>query len=224
MARVVPRTHLGLDGHVGHHNALALARPCNLHRIAKRRGDAALYVPSTGPYAGRGPHRQYGCKVDDDHIPLPDLQETTMQGHLPTRFSQAPLLHQECAQPLHGVLMGNTNLRTQAQAHVILCSSALERTYMSLVDDDGRRCQIEFNFRDAKPYWGLEDCMNVTPTGVTKAANLALFMVNVAYRLRADMHQPAPDSRVLDLQADCRGYKSVDETIPMLPEKPEPVL
>ena len=37
---------------------------------------------------------------------------------------------------------------------------------------------IEFNFRDAKQHWGLEDFMNVTPTGVTKAANLSLFMVN----------------------------------------------
>jgi len=83
---------------------------------------------------------------------------------------------------------------------------------------------IEFNFRDAKQYWGLEDFMNVTPTGVTNAANLSLFMVNVAYRLRADGHPRDPNYSVLDLKADCRGYKYVEETIQMLPEKPEPVL
>jgi putative transposase len=82
------------------------------------------------------------------------------------------------------------------------------------------RFQIEFNFRDAKQYWGLEDFMNVTPTGVTNAANLSLFMVNVAYHLRADSHPRAPDYSVLDLKADCRGYKYVEETIKMLPEKP----
>jgi putative transposase len=125
---------------------------------------------------------------------------------------------------LHVVIMVQTNLRTQAQAHVILFSSDLELTSMPLVDDYGLRCQIECNFRDAKQYWGLEDFMNVTPTGVTHAANLALFMVNVAYRLRADMHQPAPDSSVLDLKADGRGYTYVEETIPMLPEQPEPVV
>jgi putative transposase len=70
----------------------------------------------------------------------------------------------------------------------------------------------------------LEDFMNVTPTGVTNAANLSLFMVNVAYRPRADSHSPDPDYSVLDLKADCRGYKYVEETIKMLPEKPEPVL
>ena len=66
--------------------------------------------------------------------------------------------------------------------------------------------------------------MTVTPTGVTNAANLSLFMVNVAYRLRADSHPRDPDYSVLDLKADCRGYKYVEETIKMLPEKSEPVL
>jgi hypothetical protein len=53
------------------------------------------------------------------------------------------------------------------------------------VDYYGLRFQIEFNFRDAQQYWGLADFMHVTPTGVTNAANLSWFMVNVAYRLRA---------------------------------------
>jgi putative transposase len=79
------------------------------------------------------------------------------------------------------------------------------------------------HFRDAKPYWGLEDFMNVTPTGVTNAAHLSLFMVNVAYRLQADRRQRDPAYSVLDLQADGRGYQYVEETIQMLPEKPEPV-
>jgi putative transposase len=66
--------------------------------------------------------------------------------------------------------------------------------------------------------------MNVTPTGVTTAANLSLLMVNVAYRLGTDVRQHAPAYSVLDLKADCRGYKYVEETIKMLSEKPAPVL
>jgi putative transposase len=83
---------------------------------------------------------------------------------------------------------------------------------------------MEFNCREAKQYWGLEDFMNLTPTGVANAAHLSLFMVNVAYHLRADVHPRDPDYSVLDLKADYRGYKYVEETIKMLPEKPEPVL
>ena len=66
--------------------------------------------------------------------------------------------------------------------------------------------------------------MNVTPTGVTNAANLAWFMVNVAYCLQAQGRQHDPDYSILDLKADWRGYTYVEETIKMLPEKPEPIL
>jgi len=147
-----------------------------------------------------------------------------VEGHIETRVYQVQLLHKEFAQPLNVVIIAKINLRTQARAHVILFSSDLALAYAPLVDYYGRRFQIEFNFRDAKQYWGLEDFMHVTPTGVTNAANLALFMVNVAYRLRTNLHPHAPDYSVLDLKADCRGFKYVEETIKMLPEKPEPVL
>ncbi len=80
-------------------------------------------------------------------------------------------------------------------------------------------CTIEFNFRDAKQYWGLEDFMNVSPTAVTNAANLSLFMVNVAHRLLSDFRVDQPLFSVLDLKAYYRGYKYVSETIKMLPHK-----
>jgi hypothetical protein len=217
-------TYVVLDGHFGNHHALAMARQCHRHLISKLRADSALYWPSTGPYAGRGPRRTYGRKVHDDDLPVQDLQETTVEGHIQTRLSQAQLLHKEFAPPLNVVSIAKTNLRTQARAHVVLFSSDVDLAYAPLVDYSSLRCQIALNFRDAKQYWGLEDFMNVTPTGVTNAANLSLFMVNVAYRLRTDIQQHTPDYSVLDLKADCRGYTYVEETIQMLPEKPEPVL
>jgi putative transposase len=224
IAGVVSLTYLVLDGHFGNHNALHMARQNNLHLISKLRCDAALYFPSTGPYAGRGPHRKYGNKVDYNHLPAQYLKATTVEGHMQTCLYQMQLLHKEFTHPLHVVIIVKTNLRTQARAHVILFSSDLALAYAPLVDYYGLRFQIEFNFRDAKQYWGLEDFMNVTPTGVTNAANLSLFMVNVAYRLRADGQPCDPDYSVLDLKADWRGSKYVEETIKMLPEKPEPVL
>jgi DDE superfamily endonuclease len=224
IAGVVSLTYLVLDGHFGNHHALQMARQHNLHLISKLRCDAALYFPYTGSYAGRGPHRKYGAKVDYDDIPLPYLKETTVEGQVKTCIYQMQLLHKEFPQPLNVVIIVKINLRTQARAHVVLFSSDLALAYAPLVDYYGLRFQIEFNFRDAKQYWGLEDFMNVTPTGVTNAANLSLFMVNVAYRLRADSHPRDPAYSVLDLKADWRGSKYVEETIQMLPEKPEPIL
>jgi putative transposase len=224
IAGVVPLTHFVLDGHFGNHNALQMARQSHLHLISKLRCDAALYFPYAGPYVGRGPRRKYGRQVDYANMPETYLKKTTVEGDIQTRLYQAQRLHKEFPQPLNVVLLVKTNLRTQAQAHVILCSRDLTRAYAPLVDYSGLRFQIEFNFRDAKQYWGLEDFMSITPTGVTNAANLALFMVNVSYRLQADGRQRDPAYSVLDLKADCRGYKYVEETIKMLPEKPEPVL
>jgi putative transposase len=224
LAGVVSLTYLVLDGHFGNHNALQMAQESHLHLISKLRCDAALYFPYAGPYAGRGPRRKYGDQVDYDNLPIPYLKETAVDGHMQTCLYQMQLLHKEFTQPLNIVIIVKTNLRTQARAHVVLFSSDLALAYAPLVDYYGLRFQIEFNFRDAKQYWGLEDFMNITSTGVTNAANLSLFMVNVAYCLRTDIHPHDPDYSVLDLKADCRGYKYVEETIKILPEKPEPVL
>jgi hypothetical protein len=49
-------------------------------------------------------------------------------------------------------------------------------------------------------------------------------MVNVSYRLLRGVHQSDPECSLLDLKAYWRGCKYVDETIKMLPQKPEPVL
>jgi putative transposase len=143
IAGVVSLAYLVLDGHFGNHNALQMARQNNLHLISKLRCDAALYFPYTGPYAGRGPRRKYGRKVDYTHMPEKFLIETTVEGPIQTRLYQAQLLHKEFAQPLHVVIIVKTNLHTQAQAHVILFSSDLTLAAASLVDYYGLRFQIE---------------------------------------------------------------------------------
>jgi putative transposase len=164
IAGLIPLTYLVLDGHFGNHNALQMARQSHLHLISKLRYDAALYFPYAGPYAGRGPRRKYGDKVDYDNLPEQYCKETTVEGHIKTQVYQMQLLHKEFTQPLNVVIIAKTNMRTQARAHVLLFSSDLALASTSLVDYYSLRFQIEFNFRDAKQYWGLEDFMNITPT------------------------------------------------------------
>src|SRR6266545_3951287 len=59
-----PLTYLVLDGHFGTNAALMMAQQCDLQLISKLRADSALYLPYTGPYAGRGPRRIYGERID----------------------------------------------------------------------------------------------------------------------------------------------------------------
>jgi putative transposase len=221
ITKVLAVTYVVLDGHLGHHHALQMARQCNWHLISKLRGAAALYFPYTGPYAGRGPRRKYGRKVAYANLPVHSLISTTVEGEIETRLSQAQRLPKEFAHPLPVVILVKTNRRTQAHAHVMLFSRARALAAALLVADDSLRFHSAFNFREATQDWGLEDLMTITPTGVTNAANLSLFMVNVAYRLRTDIQPHEPDYSVLDLKADWRGYTYVEETFKMLPEKPE---
>src|SRR6266704_6142807 len=110
-----------------------------------------------------------------------------------TKIYQMKVWHKTCADLLNVVVIVKTNVKTHAMENVVLFSSYLELRHEQLIDYYHLRFQIEFNFRDAKQSWGLEDFMHVTPTGVTNAANLSLFMVNVAYQLRLDVWQRAPD-------------------------------
>jgi hypothetical protein len=217
-------TYLLLDGHFGNNNALQMTRQCGLHLVSKLRYDAALHFPYDGPYSGRGPRRKYGNKIDYANIPDKYLQQTSVARDIQTDIYQVQMLHKEFAQPLNVVIIVKTNLKTQARAHVILFSSDLDLPYDKLIDYYCLRFQIEFNFRDAKQYWGLDDFMNIKETAVTNAANLSLFMVNVAHRLLADFRQHNPRCGVLDLKAHFRGHKYVTETLKLLPEMPEPVL
>jgi len=82
---------------------------------------------------------------------------------------------------------------THAQAHVILFSTDLDLAYAKIIQCHRLRFQIEFNFRDAKQFWGLEDFMNVTEPAVTNAANLSFFMGNFSYALSQPFRQSQPD-------------------------------
>jgi hypothetical protein len=217
-------TYLALDGHFGNNAALQMTRQCGLHLISKLRSDSALYFPYTGPQAKRGPRRKYGERVDYHHRPVECLKQTTVKDGIETCVYQATLLHKEFGQPLNGVIIIKTNLQTQAWAHVILFSSDLTLAWDKLIDYYSLRLQIEFNFRDAKQYWGLEDFMNIQETAVTNAASLSLFMVNVAECLRRRLRPDDPEFGVLDLKAYYRGVKYVTETLKMLQEKPDPNL
>jgi putative transposase len=224
IAGLIPLTYLVLDGHFGNHPALQMVHQCGLHLISKLRCDSALYLPDDGPYQGHGPHRKYGAKLDYWHLPDKCLKETTTERQIETRIYQTQALHKEFRQPLNVVVIFKSNLQTRAGAHVILFSSDLALAYDKLIDYYRLRFQIEFNFRDAKQYWGLEDFMNVSETAVTNAANLALFMVNLSQRLLGDLRSTDPEGSILDLRAHYRGAKYVAEAIEMLPAKPEPIL
>jgi putative transposase len=134
------------------------------------------------------------------------------------------LLHQDFPDPLNIVILVKTNRRSRRRGHVVLFSTDLTLSAAQIVDYYSLRFQIEFNFRDAKQYWGLEDFMNVSPTAVTNAVNLAFLMVNLSVLLLRPFRQHAPDFSILDLKGRYRAQRYLHETIKLLPVPPDPDL
>lgn len=213
-----------LDGEFGNNRALQMVRRCSLHLISKLRCDAALYFPYQGPQKKRGANKKYGAKLDYDHIPPDYLKESNVENDIQTDIYQLTLWHKRFPDPLNVVIIVKTHLKTQARAHVVLFSSDLTLAYDKLIDYYGLRFQIEFNFRDAKQFWGLEDFMNVKQTPLFNAANLSLFMVNLSQVLIRQMRPGWPSFSVNDLKAHFRGRKYVLETLKLLPQRPEPII
>jgi putative transposase len=213
-----------LDGAFGNNNAMQMILQCNMQIISKLKRTSALYFPYTGPYSGRGAKRKYGDKLDYNNIPRKYLKETILKEGIQIEIYQMTMLSKSFARKLNVVIIVKTNLKTGARVHVILFSSDLDLGYDKLIDYYKLRFQIEFNFRDAKQYWGLEDFMNVNEIPVNNAANLAFFMVNVSHALIAGVRRYNPSFSVQDLKAYFRGSRYVRETLKLLPQKPDLIL
>ena len=221
---LIPLRYLVLDGYFGHNTALQMTKQCGLELISKLRVNTALYFPATPPYAGRGRPRLYGQRFNPQQIDPKWRISTQTHANITTEVYQAQLRHKKFPDPLNVVCILKTHLRTEKKSHVLLFSSDLALDAETLIDYYALRFQIEFNFRDAKQFWGLEDFMNVNKTPVNNAANLSMFMVNVSAKLLAPLRLEHTELSVLDLKARYRGLKYLHETLKILPQKPEPIV
>jgi putative transposase len=177
-------TYLVYDRALGNNDCVAILKPLERHLISKLRHDAALRFPYEGEYCGRGAPRKYGNKLNYNDITDGYLKHSEVTKGILTDIDQIKALHKRFAPSLNVVIIRKTHLKTGKTAQVILFSTDLELTWDKLVDYYRQRFQIEFNCRDAKQYWGLEDFMNIGAIQVDNAANLSMFMVNWSYRLR----------------------------------------
>jgi len=214
--------YVALDGHYAHRQAVLMAIANDLHLISKLRRDAALYEKYEGEYGGRGAKKKYGSRLKFDLLPLKYLKKGEQVGELITNYYQGVFLHKEFGRAINAVIIVKINLKTQKVGHAILFSSDLELRWEKLVDYYSLRFQIEFNFRDAKQHFGLEDFMTTTKVGVENAANLSFLMVLLSAKLTKKSGEKCVG--VLDLKTHYRGVKYALETIKILLEKPETIL
>ena len=214
--------HVVLDGFFGNGPSAWVVQQQGFHLISKLRHNAALFWPYTGHKPKRGATPRYGDRVDYAHLPLDKRCSSLTEHAICTDTYQLTVCNKQFAHPLNVVILLKTHLKSNKQAHVMLFSTDLSLSAAQMVDYYSLRFQIEFNFRDAKQYWGLEDFMTLTAQAVTNAVNLAFLMVNLSSALLHPYRQRHTDFSVLDLKALFRARRYLRETIKLLPDSPTP--
>ncbi len=218
----VPVKYIALDGHFGHHQAVLMARENGLHLISKLRKDAALYEKYEGAYGGCGARKKYGEKLNYAQLSKKYLKKSEREGDIVTNYYQSILLSKSFGSELNVVIIEKINLKREKVGHAILFSSELELSWEKLIEYYSLRFQIEFNFRDAKQHFGLEDFMNQTEVGVENAANLSFLMVNLSAKLLTESNGKCVG--INDLKSQFRGVKYALETIKLIQPKAESIL
>ena len=194
------------DGALGNNAAMQMTKQTGLFLISKMRHDSVLYFPYTGEYSGRGRPKKYGKKVTPEQLTEEHLCSETVEKNINTCIYQVKVWHKNFPNLLNVVFIVKTNLKTGKMAKVLLFCNDLNLAYDTLIDYYQLRFQIEFNFRDAKQYWGLEDFMNIKQTQVKNAANFSLFMVTFSQLLLPQIEGLEPKS-MSDLKTVYRARK-----------------
>lgn len=210
------------DGEFGYNGALQMVDQTGLKLISKLQKNSALYYPYKGEQKRRGVPKIYGDKIDYNNLDDKYLKDTKTENNIKTNIYQMEILHKKFPDKLNVVIIQKINLKNKRIGHVILFTSDLDLEYNKIIDYYSLRFQIEFVFRDAKQYWGLEDYMNVKEEAVNNSANLSTFMVNISHILKKDFDNE--ETSVLDIKASYHGIKYVNEVFKLLPEYPDDIL
>lgn len=214
--------YLALDGHFGHHQAVLMARENGLELISKLRKDAGLFEKYEGEYSGRGAPKKYGAKLNYGHLPEKYLKKSEHTGDIITKHYHGIFLSKSFGSSLNVVIIEKNDLKSGKVGQAVLFSSDPELSWEKLIEYYGLRFQIEFNFRDAKQHFGLEDFMNTTETRVENAANLSFMMVNLSAKLLTESNGKWVG--INDLKSQYRGVKYAIETLKLIEPKAEPIL
>jgi len=176
------------DGAFGNNAGIQAVKRAKLHLISKLKKNASLYFKFDGEQKGRGRKRIYGELIDYHNMDKKYLKKTTIDKNIETKIYQFEALHKKVNGSLNIILIFSTNLKTQKTTHTILFSTDLEQLYNKIIEYYSLRFQIEFNFRDAKQFFGLEDFMNIKKRRLHNFANLSLFMNNLSYLIYKESH------------------------------------
>jgi putative transposase len=174
------------DGAFGNNVGIQTVKRNGLHLISKLKKNSNLYFKFKGKQKKRGRKRIYGGLIDYENIDEIYLKETKVEDDIEVKIYQFKALHKKITGAVNIVLIFSTNLKNNKTTHTILFSTDLKQEYQKIIDYYSLRFQIEFNFRDAKQFFGLEDFMNIKKRRIHNFANLSMFMNNLSFLIHKE--------------------------------------
>ena len=181
----IPRLkYLVYDGALGNNGGVQAIRRNGLHLISKLKNNSALYFPYRGEQKRVGTRRIYEKeKIDLDNIDKQYLKVTieNKEKGIKEEIYQFKAHNKKINGLLNIVVTITTNLKKNKKSRKINFSTDTKQSYEKILEYYSLRFQVEFSFRDAKQFFGLEDFMNIKKIRIHNFANLSLFMNNVTY-------------------------------------------
>lgn len=205
------------DNAFGNHESLQMVKACGLSLISKLQCRAALWFPYEGNYSGKGAPKKYGNKVDYTNLPEKALKNIRCEKKTEERVYQISLRHKSFSDLLNIIIIQKRRLSDGKIGQVILFSDDLSLGWEQMILYYRSRFQIEFTFRDAKQFWGLDDFMNIRQQTVRNAANLSMFMVNLSRSMLEKQEIPFVGS-IHDLKAKAQAEFFMERIFKINPE------
>ncbi len=155
----------------------------HLEIVGRLRNDANLRYQFTGKQnTGRGRKRKYGDKVDVEYIDWRRIRFCFEEGEDVQVFSG--IVYSISFQRLIQIVyIQNYDQRGYATSHAIFFSTDLNLNPEKILQYYRLRYQIEFLFRDAKNFAGLEDCQARSENKLHFHVNASLSTVSIAKAL-----------------------------------------
>ena len=169
-------TYLVGDGAYGNLTYCLIAAEQKLFLISKLTCTTVLFYP---PKVGTK-QRIYGDRVDFAQLKDHKIDEKEEDDCVFTFFQIKKVRTRNIGQFINVVIIRCYHKKSKKSGFVLLFSTDLTLDGMTLVDYYALRFQIEFNFRDAKQYFGLSDFKSIKPTQINNAVGLSFFMVNLS--------------------------------------------
>ncbi|QQS29346.1 MAG: hypothetical protein IPM47_21385 [Sphingobacteriales bacterium] len=190
----------------------------------KCRPRLCLLRPSSPKTSGKT--QKYGEKVDLNNLDNQELKDTKTENGLLTQIWQLPCYNKSLSKNLLNVgIVKITNLKTQKVAFSKFCTTDPNLDWQTMIDYYSLRFQIEFDFRDAKQFFGLSDFKNYTSKNLTNFVNLCFTATLTAKILQAQyqVKYNNPNFSILDLKILCNTRFTVKTVIKLVRKSPDSI-